>query len=445
MKKFFIIFGALLIAQASYALEVVYPKTSPVTINSPSTFFVGSAGSYLIINGHAVPVHKSGGFAYPVKLNYGKNKFVLKSDGKIINFEITRPQIPASTATPPKLVEYSENKYFETSSDNVPLRQTPEDFGINRISHFEKGIPLIVDGEQNNFYRVVLAPNQYAWIAKSNVTPSNNTEQAKVLGYDYIDSPEYFTFVFHLSQKTPYSIAEGETFTLKFFNVKESGTYEFDFPYSEAAGTKKLVGYSGKFKGNDFVFKVRKFPKNALKGITIAVDAGHGGDEYGAIGCLGDKEKDINLKIAKYLEKELEKRGAKVVMTRTDDTNKDLYKRVEKANENDAMFLISIHANALPDSSNPLEHRGTSVYYYYNQAKLLSAYILSEINAQTFTQNDEIRQGSLALVRNTNALSVLVETAYLINPDDNAKLINDEFQRHCAKAIADGIEKFLKK
>ena len=70
--------------------------------------------------------------------------------------------------------------------------------------------------------------------------------------------------------------------------------------------------------------------------------------------------------------------------------------------------------------------------------------ILAEMTGQLGTYNDNIRQGSLALVRNTNALSVLVETAYLINPYDNAMLVDTSFQKHCAKAIADGIEKFLK-
>ena len=63
---------------------------------------------------------------------------------------------------------------------------------------------------------------------------------------------------------------------------------------------------------------------------------------------------------------------------------------------------------------------------------------------QLGTQNDNVRQGSLALVRNTTALSILIEVAYLINPEDNAMLIDTHFQKRCAKAIADGIEDFLK-
>ena len=56
----------------------------------------------------------------------------------------------------------------------------------------------------------------------------------------------------------------------------------------------------------------------------------------------------------------------------------------------------------------------------------------------------KVRQSSLALVRNTNALSILIELGYMINPSDNSKLVDKEFQKKAVKAIADGIESFLK-
>ena len=66
------------------------------------------------------------------------------------------------------------------------------------------------------------------------------------------------------------------------------------------------------------------------------------------------------------------------------------------------------------------------------------------MTAQLGTQNDKVRQGSLALVRPTSSVSVLVEVAYIINPDDYALLLDKDFQKKCAKAIADGIENYLK-
>ena len=67
------------------------------------------------------------------------------------------------------------------------------------------------------------------------------------------------------------------------------------------------------------------------------------------------------------------------------------------------------------------------------------------MNEQLGTKNDKVRQESFALVRNTDALSVLIETAYLINPEDNANLVDPEFQKKCAKAIAAGVVNYLVK
>ena len=455
MKKFLIILLIMLFGQMVYALDVVYPRKNIVTINSPSSFFIGSANpkQILIINGVQVKVHPSGGFAHVIMLNEGENKFVLQSGHELKTYIINRPKFPSTFFyVPPKLIEYEKKKEFLTSIDNAPLRTTPVDGGINRMSHFEKNIPLTVDAEKNNFYRVVLGGDKKAWIAKSNVKTFYGfiNSPAVINGFERKDDEEYFKIIFHLNKKTPYEIIEGETFTLKFFNVKDcpDNTYIFSFPYKENTNTPKLAGYSGSYDGNDFILKIRKFPvvdtKHPLKNITIAIDAGHGGKEFGAIGCCGDKEKDITLNIAKHLQHELKKRGANVIMTRSDDSFVELSDRVDIANKNNAMFLISIHGNSLGDQANPNKHRGTSIYYYYNQAKPLAANVLIEMTKQLGTKNDNIRQGSLALVRNTNALSILIEVAYLINPEDNALLITPHFQKQCAKAIADGIGNFLK-
>ena len=131
-------------------------------------------------------------------------------------------------------------------------------------------------------------------------------------------------------------------------------------------------------------------------------------------------------------------------MTREDDSYVGLRDRVDFANDEDSVFLISLHGNALPDGLDPIANNGTEVYYYYNQAKPLADLVLSEITTQTGMNNHKVRQASFALVRNTNALSILIEIGFLINPSDNAKLVDKEFQKKTVSAIADGISNFLK-
>lgn len=453
MKKLIITLLSLVIAQSTYALEVVYPKKKEVTISAPSTFFVGSANphSQLTVNGIPVEVHPSGGFAKTVPLNQGKNTFIIKSEKETLTYTITRPQPTAEKWTPSILKDYEDMKYVTVTCNNTPLRSTPVDSGINRIAHLQKGIPLVVDGEKGGFYRVILGAVKEGWIAKSNVKlESSGTSLAELKGYDYIDTDEFFIFVFHLNRQTPWELVEGEPFLIKLYNIEgqPNNTYVMDFPVHEALNGKKLLGYSGNFSGTDFIVKIRKpiIPNHSkpLKNIKITIDPGHGGNELGAIGCLGDKEKDINLDFAKLLIHELKSRGAEVMTTRTDDTEIGLQERVEFANSENAMIFISLHGNALPDGKDPQKIHGTEIYYYYNQAKPLAASIMNSMTKNLGVKNNGIHQQSFAVVRNTNALSLLIEIGYLINPSDNAQLIRRDFQKKTAKAIADGIENFIR-
>lgn len=475
MKK--IILGAifLLFCNArAFALEIVYPKTNPVRISAASTFFIGSTkpNDKLTINGIQVPVSKIGAFAQSVPLQYGMNNFQIVSessnpilttidsveehikkhditscpDKNVINFVIERPQPSASTYTPPVLVEYPVMTFY-VKNDNAPLRMTPVDSGINRLSHLPKGMRLAVNGEKGDFYRVYLNSKLCGWIVKSDVNQGeegNVAQSVSIISSKTSENDELNIYEYQLDAMTPFLVKEENGLTLQLFNIQgqDDCTLCLNIP------VKKLFGYDAYFDDkNKFVLKVRKTPQinsnKPLKNIVIALDAGHGGSEFGAIGGCGDKEKDINLAITKKLQHELDKRGAKVIMTREDDVNLSLVDRVKFAREKNAALLISVHANALPDEADPIKTKGTSVYYYHNQAKALAQSILDSMTVQLCTQNDRVKQASLALVRPTSSVSVLIEVAYIINPDDYALLLDKDFQEKCAKAIADGIENYL--
>lgn len=448
MRSLFLLFFLLLSVNAANSVEIVYPKSTEVTINANSTFFIGNtaSNSWLKVNGQCVKLHKSGAFAYVVNLKDGQNIFVIESGADKKTYVINKPlarTVSKTNYTSPQFVQYRYLKNYLVANDNAPLRETPVDGGINRMSHFQKDIPLIVDGENKNFYRVVLSDSVKAWVFKDDVaivTDDYINNPAEIKSYEHKENKDYNIYIFDLTKKTPYVIKEGNPFKLIFYNVRNypNSTYTFEIPLKH-----KLFGYSGEYDGNKFILKIRKPPKS-IKNVTIAIDAGHGGSEWGAISCFGDKEKDLNLSISKYLEEELKSRGADVVMTRKNDIYVGLRDRVNLANKQDSVILISVHGNALPDCLDPNAHRGTSIYYYYEQSKPLADSILKYMTVIAGTNNDKVRQGSLALVRNTNALSILIEVAYLINPDDSVLLKDEDFQKKCAKAIADGIENYLK-
>lgn len=442
---------------SSCALEIVYPKTNPVKINSASTFFIGSTcpTDTLKINGVDVKYSPAGAFAQTVLLEYGINKFKIVSTPrntedkiKVIDFVIERTKPSASCACTPKLIEYPAIIFY-VKNDNTPLRMTPVDAGVNRMSHLPKDTRVLINGEKGGFYRVFLNTKMIGWISKNDVEQREKpAELIKIKEMKLDEDKDYCYWKFDLNGKIPFVLKEENTqsqpkLILQLFNVEgcEDNTYFLNVPVN------RLMGYETYYKENLFILKVRKpiaiSGEKPLNDIKISVDAGHGGKEFGAIGGFGDKEKDINLEIAKNLKQELEARGAKVIMTREDDATVSLQERIKTAKEKEALILLSIHANALPDNQDPLKNRGTSIYYYHNQAKPLAESILNSMTTQLKTQNDRVRQGSLALVRPTSSLSVLIEVAYIINPDDYALLLDKDFRANCAKSIADGIEKYL--
>ena len=445
MRKFLLVFLLLILGNRIYALDIVYPKRYNVVINANSTFFIGSSKEPVKINGQDVPLHQTGAFAYVVNLKNGENIFKIISGEEYKLYKITKPVIKQYSANTPQIIKYNNTKPYYVTTDNTPLRSTPVDAGINRMAHLQRNVLLNIDGEKGSFYRVKLAENKYCWISKSSVKPCENytNTPAKLFATTEDSSGENYTFTFKLDKTVPFEIVEGNPMVLKLYNIDGMP----DNTLVKEFSATKISGYKGRFVGTDFVWEIRK-PFNInhrrpLKNMNIAIDAGHGGSEFGAIGCLGDKEKDIVLDIAKDLEKELNKHGANVIMTRSEDNYLGLKERVDIANYSDAKIFISIHANALPDGANPNEHSGTSIYYYYNQAKPLADCMIQTITEDMNLNDDKVRQASFAVVRNTNALSILIETAYLINPEDNSKLVSPEFRKNYAKAIVKGLENYL--
>ncbi|MCI1272926.1 MAG: N-acetylmuramoyl-L-alanine amidase [Clostridiaceae bacterium] len=450
MKKILILTLFLSTIGCANAFEIVYPQKTTTTIAAPSTFFIGHTtnGETLKVNNSDIPTNEQGNFSYVVKLKDGENIFTFDNGTEKTTYTITKPLpqkiTPLEITNTQALTEYDTPKYATIKEDNSPLRSTPVDFGINRLSHLQKGVNVILTGEYESFYRVKLTDTLYGWIDKKYITLNSDApEPCDVFDYQKSENKEFDVYEFYLRHKVPYAIEENP-FKITFYNLDN----KTDIFTTRPELKSKLVGYSGNYEGDKFVLKIRKFPKlgtfRPLKHINIVIDPGHGGNESGAIGCSGTKEKDINLQIAKRLKKALRHRGATVFMTRGEDVDMSLTDRVKFANDNNATIFISVHANSLSDTQDPNKHSGTSAYYYYPESKPLAENILASVNKHAENANDGVHQESFAVVRNTNALSVLVETGYMINPDEITKLESSAFQKKIATGIAEGVVQFFK-
>ncbi len=221
--------------------------------------------------------------------------------------------------------------------------------------------------------------------------------------------------------------------------------------------------------------------------ITIAVDAGHGGEDPGAKGANGSHEKDITLTVAKRLKKRLDAETQyRAILTRDGDYFIPLHGRVVKARKLKADLFVSIHADAFTNSAArgssvfALSERGaTSASARYlakkeNESDLIGGVSLDDKDpvlartlldlSQTATINDSLKlgkavltqigevnklhkgrveQAGFAVLKSPDIPSILVETAFISNPEEERNLNDETYQEKLVDAIVAGIKKYF--
>jgi N-acetylmuramoyl-L-alanine amidase len=223
--------------------------------------------------------------------------------------------------------------------------------------------------------------------------------------------------------------------------------------------------------------------------LTIALDPGHGGEDPGAIGRGGSREKDVVLEIAKRLKNRMEQHpNMRVLLTRDGDYFVPLHVRVQKARKVQADLFVSIHADAWIDPA----ARGSSVFVLSekgasstaarwlankeNAADLIGGVnikshdrqlasvlldlsttaqisdslkvgkaVLGEISGINKLHKAAVEQAGFAVLKAPDIPSILIETAFISNPEEEAKLTDDDYQDRMADAVLKGIRKYFAK
>ncbi|MBO8129697.1 MAG: N-acetylmuramoyl-L-alanine amidase [Peptococcaceae bacterium] len=183
-----------------------------------------------------------------------------------------------------------------------------------------------------------------------------------------------------------------------------------------------------------------------LTGKIIVIDPGHGGEDSGVRG-KDVWEKDVNLAIAKILAEKFRQGGAKVIMTRDDDTRlgtrqrEDIEKRAAVANKNEADLMISIHANSFGDAS----QHGAQTFSAPQDAesKKLSHAIMAEIIKVLGNTDRKPKQCELYLFKHTKMPTVLIEVGFLTNPKERRLLQDSAYQDKLCFAIYSGVCKYF--
>jgi N-acetylmuramoyl-L-alanine amidase len=179
-----------------------------------------------------------------------------------------------------------------------------------------------------------------------------------------------------------------------------------------------------------------------LKGKVVVVDAGHGGSDPGT--CkLGIQEALITLAVALELQKELEKNGATVVMTRTDNkVDLELVDILNIVQNTHPDFFISVHVNSSPRGE---AVSGIQTYYRMPESQMF-AHTLHAVMLKTLGANDgHVHTADFYVINYREAPAVLVETGYITNTPERRKLVSAQYQHDLAVAITAGVVKYLDK
>jgi N-acetylmuramoyl-L-alanine amidase len=180
-------------------------------------------------------------------------------------------------------------------------------------------------------------------------------------------------------------------------------------------------------------------PNTPRTDILVVIDPGHGGQDPGAIGLGGLREKDVILSISQEVTRLLEQQGVRVMMARNSDYFVSLQGRTDMANRAGADLFVSIHANSMgkgrPDVS------GLEVYYFGNRtlADTIHRSILRTVNVS----DRGVRRARFYVLRKTSMPATLVEVGFVTGYRDAANLKNPTYRRQMAEAIARGVLEYI--
>ena len=180
------------------------------------------------------------------------------------------------------------------------------------------------------------------------------------------------------------------------------------------------------------------------KTIIVVIDAGHGGDDRGAISSSGLAEKDITLSIVKKIAALNSNDHIKILLSRDNDQFISVKDRVEYAKTNRANMFISFHLNAAPINEKGYKNGISVLIDKKNKNMLLASALINELK-KSYKTEDKIGtrvNGGIWVLDENICPAALVECGYITNPADEAFIINNINQEKVAKNVLDAIEKF---
>jgi N-acetylmuramoyl-L-alanine amidase len=367
----------------------------------------------------------------------------------------------------------------EISRTGVVATQRPDGIAVGRRLpvgannpfqyFFPNGTRLDIIGEQDGNYLVRLTEDLTTWMSAADVellpagTPAVSGEIVTV-GLE--PHPEEVRLRLGTTERVPFRVDPGERdITITFFGISDRTSYVFYGPedpfvrlveWEQPADdvyrvrlelTRPLWGYQFAWdEGTNLIVRVRRpppvDPRSPLRGIRVAVDAGH--PPGGAIGPTRLTEAEANLTVVRRLVPMLQRAGAHVLEIRPDTATVPLIQRPIAALEFDAHLFVSVHFNAFGDGVNPFENHGTMMFYYWPHSLEFARHLQREVLAELGLPDRGVRFQNLAITRTWWMPSVLTESMFMMFPEQEAALRDPGVQERIARAHFRAIEAFMR-
>lgn len=466
-------------SQVDSGLRIVRGKAD--TVNSQIHYIVGVAplGSKVLVNEVPVKQYKTGSFGIEIALKEGHNNVEVKAtNGATLQTESfsiyykkkerEMAQVLATHTSP--IVVTKEGAYLNYGAGDDRL-------GGAKINFLAQGIKMELIAIEKNLYKVKLSDNRYAYIPKQYAqvlplgekppfsltgswTVSNNGKADKVRvsledkqPYIINSNPELNQIVVDI-----HGVACNSNWITQYLNLESIEYVHLNQKESDVLSViiklkdKYSWGYSVDYSGNSLEITVNHTPqalkskakiksKTSLEGLYFGLDAGHGGESTGAMSPSGIKEKELNLAMVYMLKEEIESRGGRVILSRTEDTDISMQERKDIFKNAGIDMAISVHCNA---GGSPLRPMGTSTYYRHIENRPLAQVVLKRLLELNLNNFGLIGNFNFSLIAPSDYPAILVETLFMSSLPDEEQLASPQFQKEMMAKVAAGLEDYIK-
>lgn len=451
-------------------IVIAMPNTNNYSTTASKISILGACDYRypLTMNGETVTTTEHGFFTTYVTLTIGKNEFLFRNGEQEYRLVVNRKKSTGSsgggaTAT------YKEvtGKMGELILPYTMPNASPGEANIDYLP-LTKNTTFRIVGEWGNYYKlpdgtyvpksaVKLYPYAYPknevnkTVMKYN-TASHTMETTFSMKMDalydvQIDGNTVKFILYDTTAGKKVSVPENPL--VKSVSVKTDGNGKAIYTYSLYDGSK-LCGFDVTTENGTMCFSLKYAPvlarKNSLEGAVILLDAGHGGTDPGTVGAMGGvgpTEKKVNLDLTLRVKKKLEELGATVVTVRETDVFYTLNERVDLIRKLKPDLSISIHGNAMGITSDFSKSAGFLTFYSYNNVQDAAGIINASVSEAMGYAKRTIRKANLSLTRLTACPAVLLESAFLTNPDDYEYLLKSSNREKLADAIAGAAKTYI--